>query len=276
MRLPSVLSAAAAVFALAVTAAVTPVTAQIAAGSRLTFTGTADATDLGTPGVLLDFRPTVVAEAAGNTGTFASLNRRSGVGVTGSIADLIVGRGPQAISGFLRLGGYRFDLQGLPSGPFGQGQCYVAPVPGQTCTPYQSALGDPRPTDPLSPFYLANVPSGDQGGITAVVAFNLFGTVTGPGGATSTFFGTIASMFPGLSYQEVLGGLEGAGMEQQPLPGITFTGTFFAGGRAFRADAFDADLAEVAVTPEPGTVALVAAGLAGVAGLGGLARRRRA
>lgn len=260
---------AVAALALVLTTAATTAAAQIVPGSRLTFTGTGDATDLGLPGVVLDFQPRVVARATGNTGTFASLNRGAGAGVSGSIADLLVGRGPQHIDNFLVLGGYRFDLESLPSGPFGQSQCYVAPAPGQLCTPYQSELGKPLPTDPLSPFYLANLPSGDPSApITSVVAFNLIGTVTGPGGVTSSFFGTISSVFAGLSFQEVLGGLEGAGMIEQALPGITFTGTFFAGGRAFGSDEF----AGTEVVPEPATLMLVAVGVAGVAKL---ARRRR-
>lgn len=253
---------------LVLTTSATPAAAQIVPGSRLTFTGTADAQDIGTPGVVLDFQPTVVAGTSGNTGTFASLNRSAGAGVSGTIADLLVGRGAQRIPSFLVFGGYRFDLQALPSGPFGQTQCYVDPAPGQFCTPYQSALGNPLPTDPLSPFYMANFASGDPSApISSVVAFNLIGTVTGPLGRSTSFFGTILTLFPGLPYQYVLGGLEGAGAAGQALPGITFTGTFFAGDRAFRAD----EVLEAAVVPEPTTIALVGVGLVGA----GVARRRR-
>lgn len=273
MQIAFVPRAAAAALALAVSAVMTTAAAQIIPGSQLSFTGTASAQDIGRPGVVLDFFPQVVAGTSGNTGTFASLNRSSGAGVSGSIADLLVSKGPQSIPGFLTLGGYRFDLLSLPSGPFGQSQCYVAPRPGQRCTPYQSELGNPLPTDPLSPFYMVNFASGDPNApISSVVAFNLIGTVTGPGGATLDFFGTISSVFPGLPFQYVLGGLEEAGGAGQALPGLTFTGTFYAGGRSFASGAFSDEFAGVEVVPEPATVALVAVGIAGVAGV---ARRRR-
>jgi hypothetical protein len=270
MPLPSALRTAF-VAGLLLTGATTA-TAQLTAGSRLSFTGTADATDLGKPGVLLDFRPTVSVATATNTGTFATLNRTSGNGVTGSISDLLVGQGRQRISNFLVVGGYRFDLLSLPSGSYGQGQCYVAPDVGQLCTPYQSALGDPRPTDRLSPFYMANVASQHPAASTdARIAFDLIGTVTGPGGATSNFSGTIATTFVGLSFQEVLFGLEMLGEHGQGFPGIDFTGTFVIGSQ-FRTASLDDDDVMVTVNPEPGTIAFVATGLL-VAGAA--ARRRR-
>lgn len=250
-------------------AAATPAAAQIAAGSQLTFSGTATATDLGYPGVLLDFVPEIAVAATGNTGTFASLNRRNGTGITGGAADFVVGLGPQFVRNVFVIGGYRFNLTALPAGVFGQDECYTREAaPGQTCTPYQSALGDPRPTDPLSPFYLANVATGDPSmPIASVVAFNLIGTVTGPGGATSPFAGVISTILPG-SYQAILGGLEQAGAAGAGIPGIPFTGRFVAGSPDF----LFADQVDVAVTPEPGTVALLGAGLVVV---GGAARRRR-
>jgi hypothetical protein len=239
--------------------AAAPLGAQIAAGSRLSFTGTADATDVGTPGVLLDFDPRVVADAAGNTGSFASLNRDAGPGVSGAIADVRVGNGAQALPHFLVLGGYRFDLSFLPSGGRAQDECYVEPTAGQRCTPFQSVPGVWPPSGELSPFELANDESGDADApLTSVAAFNVVGTVTGPGRETSSFFGTVASTFVGRSYQEVLYTLE-----QQGLTGVTFAGTFVVGGPVAGADT---------VVPEPSTYALVAAGLAGVAGA---ARRRR-
>lgn len=273
MSIASAPRAALAACALVLTAAFTAATAsaQIAVGSRLGFTGVADAKDVGTPGVELDFVPTVDVDADGNTGAFAALNRRNGNGLTGSIADLVVGNGPQRVQNFLVIGGYRFDLLSLPSGPYGQADCYVDPMPGQTCTPFQSVLGDPETNAGLSPFFLANTVSGyPEAPITALVSFNLFGTVTGPGGAMSEFFGTISSTFEGLSFQEVLGGLEGAGMYDQALPGVTFSGSFVT-GRQIRGD----EVVDVAVTPEPASFALVGAGLAGVATLAGVARRRR-
>ncbi len=250
----------AAVVAAVAAASAAPLGAQIADGSRLSFTGTADATDVGTSGVLLDFDTRVVADASGNTGSFASLNRAAGPGVSGAIADVRVGNGPQAVPNLLVLGGYRFDLTFVPSGASGQDACYVEPEVGQQCTPYQSELGVWPPSGSLSPFYLANAPSGDPGApFTAVAAFNVVGTVTGPGGASSPFSGTLASTFVGRSYQEVLYTLE-----QQGLAQVTFAGTFVAGAPAATAPG--------TVAPEPSAVVLVAAGLAGVAGA---ARRRR-
>lgn len=271
--------------AAAVAAPTASLGAQIAAGSRLSFTGTADARDLGTPGVRLDFVPTVQIAASGNTGAFKQLDDKKGR-TTGVMQDLVVGQGPQAIPGLLTVGGYTFNLTALPSGPFGQADCYVYPAPGQTCTPYQSALGQPLPTDALSPFYLTNLPSGDATSpiAGAVVAFNLAGTVTGPKGATSNFVGTVATFFPGYSYQEVLGGLEETSADGGSLFGVSFFGTFVTTGSAWlassaAADAF-ADDAIVSptetVTPEPGSVALAGIGLLGVAAAARRRRERRA
>jgi hypothetical protein len=276
--------AALAAFALTSTAA----GAQVRPGSRLTFTGVADALDVGRAGVLLDFQTGATAATSGNTGSFSSLNRRTGSAVSGSIADFIVGQGPQPIASFLQLGGYRFDLLSLPRGIFGQSSCYVAPAAEQYCTPYQSALGDPQPTDLLSPFFMRNVATGDPAmPLASVIAFNMIGTVANARGTTSSFFGTISSTLP-FSYQEVLLGLEQAGSAGMPLPAVPFTGVFYAGfpigegddgdddRRAFASGLMTADAyaarAQV-VTPEPATVGLLAVGLAAVGFAG--ARRRR-
>lgn len=229
-------------------------TAQITPGSTFTFTGTADATDIGLPGVILDFVPRVVAASSGNTGSFTSLNTGVASGVSGHIGGIRVGNGDESIVNFLTIGGYRFDVTSLPSGGFGQDDCYVDPVPGQTCTPYQSVQGDPSVNAGLSPFYVTNVASGNPDApINSTAAFGLTGTVTGPGGYMSGFTGTISSTFVGTPYQYVLYNLE-----QEGLSGLTFTGTFVAGPVIGRTG--------VSVTPEPATYALVAVGLAGVAG----------
>lgn len=246
----------------------TPVAAQIAPRSTLVFTGTADATDIGLGGVLLDFTPSrVVASQSGNTGTFASLNRANGTGVSGHIDDIRVGNGPQYDRNFLVLGGYRFALDSLPSGRYGQDACYVEPAPGQTCTPYQSVQGDTSRRAGRSPFSVANTASGNPDprlAINSTAAFDVFGTVTGPGNMTSTFTGTIASSFIGLSYQEVLLTLEGYGLQ-----GLDFTGTFVVGGPAVTTLGDDLG---AAVVPEPSSYALVAAGLFG---MGAVTARRR-
>ncbi len=246
----------------ATAAVATAAAAQIAPGSTLTFTGTADATDVGLGGVFLNFVPRVVAAQSGNTGSFASLDSR-GAGVSGQIDDIRVGNGPQSIPNFLTLGGYRFTLTSLPTGPYGQDACYIDPAPGQTCTPYQSVQGNPSVNAGLSPFFVENVESGNSDApINSTAAFRVLGTVAGPGGAMSDFVGTISASFIGLPYQYALYTLE-----QEGLQGLTFTGTFVAG--ASITGAADGGLA---VVPEPATYALVAAGLVGI---GGVARRRR-
>lgn len=257
--------AASAAFACVATTFATTAAAQLTPGSTLTFTGTADATDIGLPGVILDFGPRVIAATSGNTGTFASLDRSHGPGVSGHIDDIRVGNGLQYDRNFFVLGGYRFTLLGLPSGKYGQDACYTdAFAVGQTCTPYQSVQGDPAVNAGLSPFYVANVSSNPDGSINSTAAFDLFGTVTGPGNATSFFTGTISSAFVGLPYQVVLYTLE-----QQGLQGLDFTGRFVVGAPVLTAA--DADIGP-AVAPEPSTYALLAAGLAGI---GAVTARRR-
>ena len=265
----------------ALAAGSTAAAAQIAPGSTLTFTGTADATDVGLGGVVLDFTKQVLAASSGNTGAFASLDRANGNGRRGKIADLRVGNGPEVIPSFLQFGGYKFTLLGLPSGRYGQDACYVDPAPGQTCTPYQSVQGNPAVNAGRSPFSVANaaIPNAD-GSLNSTAAFDLYGTVTGPGGATSRFTGTIAATFVGVPYQYALYTLE-----QQGLAGVTFTGMFTTGavlagkhGNAPLADAalLDGAGVDATVAPEPTTFGLVAAGLvaAGLLGIAGGRRRR--
>ncbi len=233
-------------------------TAQVAPGSTLRFTGMADAMDLGSPGVLLDFDKRVTADPLGGTGTFASLNpkpkkpgKKPAKGANGSIRSITVGNGPQSVRKFVQFGPYKFDLEYVPSGVYGQDDCYVAPEVGQRCTPYQS------PGYELSPFYLENLAAapGSDAMFTALVKFDVAGLVTAHG-RTSGFTGTFTTMFEGVSYQEALGGLEQYGLEDIP-----FTGSFVADGPAFRMMALSA---QTTVTPEPSTVMLMAIGLVGV------------
>ena len=285
---PRLRAAVVAVLVACPAAAVLPTSAlgaQIAPGSTLVFTGVADATDIGTAGVMLDFDRRIDVDPGANTGTFASLNRRNGA--NGQIDDIRVGNGPQSLDTFVRVGAYTFDLRVIPSGGYGQDDCYVWPELGQRCTPYQSVPGEPSNNVGLSPFFVENVASGDPNAeLTALAAFNVLGTVSGPGRTTSDFFGTIAATFVGQSYQEVLYTLEQVGLQ-----GVTFTGTFVTGkppavatGRAAsgvmgpalaRAVAETGPVAVLAdtVVPEPSPVALLVTGL-GV--LGVAARRRRA
>ncbi|HEY0778183.1 MAG TPA: PEP-CTERM sorting domain-containing protein [Gemmatirosa sp.] len=263
----------AALVALAALAGAAPTAdAQITPGSTFTFTGTADATDIGLGGVFLDFTKHVTAAPTGNTGTFASLNRH-GNGPQGNIADVRVGNGPEPIDRFLTIGPYKFSLAALPVGRYGQAACYDTTFAvGQTCTPYQSVQGQPTINAGLSPFYVANVSANPDGSLNSTAAFDLTGTVTGPGGATSSFFGTIAASFIGLPYQVVLYTLE-----QQGLQGLTFTGTFTAGAPlsgkfASSSTGTSGVVASATVTPEPASAALLGVGLLGAAGV---ARRRR-
>ncbi len=271
MRSSFVLGAALAALATSAAAAA----AQIAPGSTFTFTGTADATDIGLGGVMLDFTKQVVASPSGNTGTFASFNTAGNVRPN-KISDVRVGNGPEFIPNFVQYGAYKFTLLGLPSGRYGQDACYdttMTMTVGATCTPYQSVQGQPQINAGVSPFYVKNLSSNPDGSVNSTAGFDLFGTVSGPGGVSSPFFGTIASTFVGLPFQAVLYTLE-----QQGLQGLNFTGTFTTGpqlaGRFGRSNLDVLDVLEPAatVTPEPTSVALVAAGLLGA---GAAARRRR-
>jgi hypothetical protein len=192
--------------------------AQIAPGSTLVFSGTADVTDIGSAGVLLDFARHVTADPTANAGAFASLNSRGNTGARGNITAMVAGNGPQPIRRLLQIGGYTFDLVVVPSGVYGQDQCYVEPAVGQRCTPYQF------PSYALSPFSLENVASGlPEAPFSALVSYQVVGTVTGHGD-TSSFVGTISSTFTGVSFQEALAGLEQSGLREVP-----FTGTFVTG-----------------------------------------------
>jgi hypothetical protein len=163
----------------------------------------------------------------------------------GAIRDVTVGVGGHLLPAFLTIGGYTFDLLGMPAGTFDQSVCYVYPEPGQTCTPLQAPAPHP------SPFNVTNIATGDPDApIRSIAAFDLYGTVTGPGGVRSAFVGTISAEFPGLSYQEALGAVESVGLQE-----IRYTGVLTA----------------VSTVPEPSTWLLVGSGMLGLL----VAARRR-
>ena len=113
------------------------------------------------------------------------------------------------------------------------------------------------PAEHPSPFELTNFASGDaEAPFRSIASFQLRGTVTGPGGTTSDFFGVIATSFPTMSFQEALQTVEATGID-----GIRYTARFTA-------------LAASSTVPEPSTWALVATGLC-VVGAAGARRRRR-
>lgn len=268
-------------------------TAQVAPRSVLTFTGAASATDIGLGGVVLNMSQRVTIGASGNSGSFSSFNQSKGKVRTADLANIRVGNGPQSIPNLLTVGAYTFSLTSLPSGPFGQDACYTDQFAiGQTCTPFQSVQGQPEINAGLSPFYVVNYASGNPDApINSIAAFNLVGTVTGPGGVKNDFYGVITSSFVGLPFQVVLYTLEQEGLQNLPFTGIFVAGRptsragiaaslagldpAFVGAavNAFAPDEAQAGELDATVTPEPSTLALAAAGLA-VAG--GVARRRRA
>jgi hypothetical protein len=244
--------------ALATSTVAAPALAQIAPGSEFHFVGAADAVDIGTPGIVLTFRPGTVVSGEANTGAFAAL-----AGLTAEARSLTVGAGAVNLPAFLSLGGYTFDIGFLPSGTYGQDQCYVYPAPGQRCTPFQSdgppPFPEPNPYG-LSPFMLANTESGvAEAPVNSAAWFHVIGSVRDPWGATSDFVGTISADFYGVSFQEALYYVENGGVEALPFSGRFMT---VAGSAS----------PELLVNPEPSQYALMGVGLLGVAGA---ARRRR-
>lgn len=263
--------------ALASTIGTAPLAAQIAPGSSFTFTGVANAFDLGTPGVRLDFVVPNTVDPTSVSRGFKSLDTSSPLSF--AMAPFIVGAGPQRIPSLFTLGAYTFNLSGLQSSGYGFDGC-LAPTPeiGQRCTPLQLPLANqpPVPIEEIvpSPFYLENIASGDPANpIASYIAFDFFGTVSGPGGQLNEFRGTIGAFAP-VDFVTVLRSLEGASVDGEPFF-IPFTGTIVTGERVNRNFSVgnDLELTPTTTTPEPTTWALVGLGLTGV---GVMARRRRA
>jgi hypothetical protein len=138
------------------------------------------------------------------------------------------------------------DLTFLPIGVQGQADCFVAPAPGQTCTP---------PVAPVTPFN----PKG-------LSQFNLLNTATGftasfdvrgvtrdlVDGSMGTFIGTFSATVNGESYQDAI-----AQIEMGTAPPFTYAASFV-----------------LSAVPEPSYLAAFA-GLALVVSVIALYRKRR-
>lgn len=150
-----------------------------------------------------------------------------------------------------------FDLQFIFLGTSGQAQCAAPPnpsqTPAQTCTPIVPALMSMSNPLGLSPFNLANTPTGSTASFVVSGTARRIST-----GETSKFTGTFSATFtsdPGTtdaSYQALLA---------QFMSGGTITSSYSA--------TFRATVTPLAV-PEPATAGLVFGGLM----LAGLARFR--
>jgi uncharacterized repeat protein (TIGR01451 family) len=141
---------------------------------------------------------TVLAETfAPQTGTFAGVG-----GTTGSLFDYTTATAPVgvpiALSPFLALAplpAILFDLTFVQPGVFGAADCGAPAAAGQSCTP------------PGTAFNFVNTSA-----TSSVLSFTWAGTVDdGSADPASPFVATVTTQFTGMSYQQVLATLFGAG-----------------------------------------------------------------
>jgi hypothetical protein len=133
---------------------------------------------------------------------------------------------PFVLPNFLTLPGLSFTLTFISPGVFSSAQCFVAPAPGQVCTP-------PIPA-PKSPFNLINTATG------AAVSLSVSGTVQATGGPVQDFKGVYTTQFVGQNYQSLLAQISGGGKVS-----ASYSGNF-----------------QASIVPEPSTEFLTWGGLA--------------
>jgi len=139
------------------------------------------------------------------------------------------------------------DLSFIFTGTQGQGQCAIAPAPGQNCTPALASLVTPANPGGLSPFNLQNTQTG------STASFSVLGTARRIStNEQSNFIGVFSADFT-VPYQSYLPTIATGGIVTSP-----YSATFTAN-----------------IVPEPGTMTIMAGGLLLIIGSISLRRRRQ-